>query len=663
MKHLIVTLTLAKHYFSLTLLFIVITSLFSNSSYATDDELNELLEMDLEELVTITIASKREEPHHNAPGIISVITAKDIAKFGARNLRDILNRQTSFMMVGGHVLPESRAALRGVLKAPQDNQILYLLNGRPISDTQSSNVHVDLFLTFPLDIIEQIEIIRGPGSVLYGSNAFSGIINIKTKSVATINDGLSLSYGSFATKSASLHGSASLSEGWITGAVHATNFEGDEFTNINDLSGQTDTYPMGGKGASAVFVMELDNFKVNGYISDAERDNLLADFRFPAEEVRTKRVSLDFGHQWDFTANWSLQSYYGYFNNFTDLFIAPNGLTNEVDGTLHSLEFNLHGQLNQQTNLLLGINPLYSKGEFAEGELKGDWSTWQFGLYSQIDYQLFDWLKLVGGFQINRPKELSTDTSPRAGLIFNFSNGWGGKILYGQAFRNGEAINRYFDGSLATANNSLKPEMIDTFDAQVAYNADHYNIALTYYHSRVTDIHKPVFIPNINKFQTINSGTVEIDGIEFEAAWQLTKTLSVVTSASYQTNKTNTGLRDSTFIPNLMAKLGISYENPKGYSIALFDSYFGKPTPLDKVADSAQNVNPEANSHHLVTANLVLNLGQVFDKPQLNNASFSLYLDNLLDEEVFFPNFSTQTVNTSPNNQGRAVYGTIKVTF
>ncbi|MDE1462968.1 TonB-dependent receptor plug domain-containing protein [Spartinivicinus poritis] len=662
MKPQIGTFIFIKHYLNHMLL-MVTTSLFSIGSYASEDELGELLEMDLEELVTITIASKREEPLSNAPGIISVITADDIRKFGARNLRDILNRQTSFMIVGGHVLPESRSVLRGALEAPQDNQILYLLNGRPIADTQSSNVHVDLFLTFPIKTIEQIEIIRGPGSVLYGSNAFSGIVNIKTKAGTSFDDTISFSYGSFATKSANLQGSTSFAEGWLTGAVHTTDFTGDEFSDIKDLTGQTDNYPMGGQGSSAVFVMDFNNFKVNGYISDAERDNLLADFRFPAEQVRSRRTSINLSHNWDLSENWSFRSHYGYFSDFADLFIATNGLTNEVDGTLHSLEFNLHGQLNQQTNLLLGINPLYSKGDFAEGSLSGDWSTWQIGIFSQIDYQWFDWLKLVGGLQLNRPKELSIDTSPRAGLIFNFKNGLHGKLLYGQAYRNGESINRYFDGSLATANSSLKPETIETYDAQIAYQAEHYHIALTYYHSRITNIHKPVFLPSLNKFQTINSGSVEFDGVELEATWQLTKTLRLITNASYQTNKNNAGINDSTFIPNLMAKLGIAYESPKGFSVALFDNYFDDPTPLDAVTNTAQNNNPKANSHHLVTANLVFNLGKLFDKPQLANTTFSLYIDNLLDEEIFFPNYSTQTVNTSPNYQGRAIYGTIQVTF
>ena len=149
--------------------------------FSSEQEFNDLLEMDIEELITISIASKREESIENAPGVISIITSDEIKLFGAQNLRDILNRQTNMLVVGSHLFPDNQVSLRAALSAIEDNQVLYLLNGRPFTNTLGGGVHMDIYFNFPIDIIDQIEIIRGPGSVLYGTNAFTGIINIKTK--------------------------------------------------------------------------------------------------------------------------------------------------------------------------------------------------------------------------------------------------------------------------------------------------------------------------------------------------------------------------------------------------------------------------------------------------------------------------------------------------
>ncbi|MCP5105582.1 MAG: TonB-dependent receptor plug domain-containing protein [bacterium] len=132
--------------------------------------------------VEITTASKKAEKSSDAPGVVSVITAKDIKSFGVLSLVDILQRVPGLQPVGSHLFVQNVASIRGDLLTHSDNHVLLLLNGRPLREGANGGVNSPVYTTFPVEMIERIEIVRGPGSVLYGTNAYAGVINIITKS-------------------------------------------------------------------------------------------------------------------------------------------------------------------------------------------------------------------------------------------------------------------------------------------------------------------------------------------------------------------------------------------------------------------------------------------------------------------------------------------------
>ena len=157
---------------------------FTSPAYAEEKlTLDELLQLDIVDLdkVKISVASKREETVAQAPSVISVVTARQIKQFGAKNLSDVLNRVTSVQATGSHFYPYL-INMRGQLVGHNNSDILFLINGRPRRTSWNGGTPFPILLAFPLDTIEKIEIIRGPGSVLYGTGAFTGVINIITKS-------------------------------------------------------------------------------------------------------------------------------------------------------------------------------------------------------------------------------------------------------------------------------------------------------------------------------------------------------------------------------------------------------------------------------------------------------------------------------------------------
>lgn len=150
---------------------------------------NEFLDMDLSELmqITITSVSKKPEPITDAASAIFVITAEDIERIGATSIPEVL-RLAPGLQVSQFGSNKWTIAARG-FSAHFSNKLLVLIDGRSIYTPAFSGVYWDVQNTL-LEDIKRIEVIRGPGATLWGSNAMNGVINIITKSAADTQGGL-----------------------------------------------------------------------------------------------------------------------------------------------------------------------------------------------------------------------------------------------------------------------------------------------------------------------------------------------------------------------------------------------------------------------------------------------------------------------------------------
>ncbi|MBI3230526.1 MAG: TonB-dependent receptor, partial [Burkholderiales bacterium] len=147
----------------------------------------------------VSIATGARQPLSRAPAVTTVITADDIAKMGATDLNTALE-----MVPGMHV---ERAAfyyspiyvMRGIYSV-NNIQVLVLLNGVPMVAANPGVRGIDLG-DMPLEHVARIEVIRGPASALYGADAYSGVINVITKSPADLHGSqVGARYGSFASR-------------------------------------------------------------------------------------------------------------------------------------------------------------------------------------------------------------------------------------------------------------------------------------------------------------------------------------------------------------------------------------------------------------------------------------------------------------------------------
>ncbi len=133
-----------------------------------------------DEIPIVYGASKYEQKATDAPSSVTVITAEDIKKYGYRTLADILKSIKGFFVTYDRLY--TQVGVRG-FNRPGDfnNRILLLVDGNRINDNIYGSSAGGTDFLIDVDLIDKVEIIPGPSSSLYGTNAFFGVINVITK--------------------------------------------------------------------------------------------------------------------------------------------------------------------------------------------------------------------------------------------------------------------------------------------------------------------------------------------------------------------------------------------------------------------------------------------------------------------------------------------------
>lgn len=138
-------------------------------------------DLDLVKLLNVEVstASKTSESVEDAPAVITVVTREDIRRWGYQTVAEVLSHTVGFYLIDDDILPN--ASVRGVSGGlgAESGGIKVMIDGRSVAYRSTSGNWLGVEL-IPLESVEQIEIIRGPASALYGADAFLGVVNIIT---------------------------------------------------------------------------------------------------------------------------------------------------------------------------------------------------------------------------------------------------------------------------------------------------------------------------------------------------------------------------------------------------------------------------------------------------------------------------------------------------
>ena len=614
--------------------------------------------LDLDALmnVNVTTASKSSETLSDAAGVISVITQDELRRSGGTTLREVLERVPGLTGASSYFTDRSLVAARGDLTKANGGHMLILINGRPSREILEGGLVSDLLESFPVNILERIEVIKGPGSVLYGSNAFSAVVNLivqKADSSGVVLSGSAGRAGAFGTSALATVKCGDLNvvgtvqfharPDWATPYRYPSSL-GDPFANnAKPVSSAT----IRDRAPSAYVGADYKGFSFISSFTQWESANFV---RGEVGGDQWRREFADVGYTGKAARNWDMSVNATYTRNTFDatgnakIERASRELvlewTNFVTLTPRDrLTFGALYNHIQGHEIYLGVTPSIT---ISDGSRPGG------AVYAQLDHRLADTLKVIGGFQANKIGALDLDVVPRAGAIWSPYQHVSVKALYGQAFRAPSINETRLNHPGLAGNPNLVPEKVGTFDIGLMYHDDRVQAGVNYFRSRLTN---SISVDTSEaRWKYVNRGEATFQGLELEGKYYLKKDFFLQGSALYQTNKDGDGNRNVTPIPNVGVKAGISYEAAKGLTASVFDSYDGA---LDGYATT---LNPGPAAHHLVNVHLRIDVTDFWRTHTAGGFALFINADNVTNQQVWMPDWGGNTGDTIPVNRGRTIY-------
>jgi outer membrane receptor for ferrienterochelin and colicins len=485
-------------------------------------------DMSLEQLLDARVervygASKYEQKVTQAPSSVSIITADEIKKFGYRTLGDALKG------VRGLYVSDDRnysyLGTRGFLRPGDYNtRILVLINGHRMNDNIYDSAYIGRD-TIDVDLIERVEVIRGPSSSIYGSSAFFGVINIVTKGGKDVGGAEgSVEAGSFDSYKGRFTFGRMLKHDieWLASGTFYTS-EGHERLYYPEfdqrispsLRATNNGVARNRDGEEALNLFSslgYQDFTLSGMFNYREKQVPTASFGtiFNDNEERTidYRSYLDLKYDHGFNDRVRLMGrlfyddyrYYGsYPFNYAlagdpfDRVVYKDDTVGQWLGT----EWQLTARFLDRYTLVAGgeYRENFNQHQFSYDEtprfyyLRDERSTRILSAFAQAEISIITNLTLTAGARYDHYfGSFGGTLNPRAGLIYNPWKDGTFKALYGQAFRAPNAYEQvYFKAQRALP--PLDPETIQTYElVYEQYFSRQYRAGISGYYYEVQDL-------------------------------------------------------------------------------------------------------------------------------------------------------------------------------
>ena len=538
---------------------LVVILLFGVSA-AAQDGTKDLGDASLEELQTVQVysASKHLQNASDAPASVTVVTSSEIQKFGYRNLADILRSVSGFYVT--YDRDYTFVGVRGFGRLGDWNsRILVLIDGHRINNTVLGQAMLGNEFLVDVDMIERVEIVRGPSSSLYGANAFFAVINVITRSAKQVKDWeLSFQGGSFgtyegrATYSHEFHGLGVLLSGTFYNSQGQTLFfpEFNTPANNNGITSDTDYESY----THILATLTFHGFTLHGLFST--RDKVVptayfgAVFNDPADYNIDSHQYLDLGYEHSI-GKWQLNAHTSYDQArlqgpvpeapatvggpiVLDTFsFRGNWWTGEVRVSRDLFERNhLTFGTEIRDNLRQDQGDLLTPPNVFSSEPSSSLIT---ALYAQDEFSLNTRLTLNAGVRYDHYSTFGGTTNPRAALIYRPAGKTTLKLLYGQAFSAPDVYETtpnfgvFYDDNL-----KLRPERIQSLEARVEQGLGQYfQLSGGAYRNRIKELISLVSNPGDNDFQYQNAGDAQATGMDFDFSGRAPNGLQAKASLNY----------------------------------------------------------------------------------------------------------------------------------
>lgn len=652
-----------------------------------DTSMEAIYAMSFEELLDtkVTIATKSDQRISESPAIVSVITAEDIKNMGARQLEDVLRTIPGFELrkkYNGFYGLE----VRGVRETRATCRILLMIDGVPSNEIfYGHSIRYGYFIN--IDDIERIEIIRGPGSALYGRNAFSGVINIITKKVENNNEiNVKGTIGTSGTKN--LSGFYGFKMDKFTGSLSFSRIE-----TLDESGDYTTEF-----GTTIPWDIHHNNYNVNAKIGYGNLlftwmyFNTLVDLPSINTSARNKLYNYSLSYISELSSKFSLrtktyahyeseiqalQQYEPALDVVIPIHVGGNGiitygdiyplglyLTPQFNEYAYGCETEVNWEISSKNNLMFGIQadlhgvgdvilegnidenfmPIPGAGEDDQVLYEPGWFENSGHDYYNLAFYIQDiWYpsKRIGitvGSRFDYDNEFGSVFNPRAGLVLEPFKNSNIKVLYGRAYRAPSPSEQFTILGYAFGNKELNPEIINTLELAFNYRFRRMTQSISVFQNKVTNMIYAAARSSIdpsNVYKNIGKNTSS--GIEYENKLVLSNNFYTYLNYTYVTSENTDTILGQTIKYNQKdiaphkINFGVNYHFLDHFNLNLnmfYRSEMDKLEAFDLLSGETSEVKNEIGNYTIFNStfqieNLIKNI----------NISFSVY--NIFDQKYY----------------------------
>jgi outer membrane receptor protein involved in Fe transport len=565
-------------------------------------------EKELEALLNTPIqgASKREQRLIDSPQAIEVLTGDEIRAMGVFRLVDALKLMTSVdvLELNTHV---TNITLRGAMQQGQPRTVQILIDGVPLYNAEIAAVDIDN-LPLPVDLIDKVEVVRGPSSSLYGANAVVGVIAITTKRG---KDGLHGQLRAFRGDTSTSRGSAAFDfgegaiqltggyEGASTGVshYHTVNLtDGSPVVLDEDSAHQRHSFVRGewtyGKGS--LWLSSGEDYKYSDAVSGPKQ--------FPYQKFTTHTLSAGWANTWMESLRTELrwshlnhQDAFGGSPYYSAIFADP-AVASEytwMNYTSDLLELQVNWDATKSLHIVGGADHrIYSSGKSSILGFPAEFNEAASGGFLNIDWNALDTLTFSAGARAENESIGGSRTSPRFAVVWNPSKSSSLRAGFYSSTRSPQLLesrvnfqNFFIPPPPASIgiikvlpNPALEPEKVTSTEIGYRHIFGAFTLDVTAFEMKFTKLISqvqtslqvipvpPIRIISTNQYQ--NTGDAKDRGVEVAGVWRASSAISVganVTWLDYKLEATDT---TPTYTPSFKANAWI-----KG-TIGAFSGHF-----------------------------------------------------------------------------------------
>ncbi|WP_435945646.1 ligand-gated channel protein [Dryocola sp. BD586] len=524
----------------------------------------------------VVTATGFEQKIQNAPASISVISKEQIEDKAYRDITDALKDVPGVVVTGGG--SSSDISIRGM----SSQYTLFLIDGKRISTRgtrpNSDNAGIEQGWMPPLESIERIEVIRGPMSSLYGSDAMGGVINVITKKTSNTRGW-----------AGSLHGDATFQENHDSGDIFQTDFY---------ASGPLIDGLLGAK-VTGLLSRRAEDKIVNGYNEQKMRNGSVAfnltpddknDFDLelsrelqdrnstPGESMAAEKCGKTCTPNTKSESRYEHTTYalthHGYYDDINTTTYVQQEKSNNPGRDMASY----NTILNNQNQLFLGDHTLTLGGQYRYEKLRDDGNQleaaqglnkltrWSWALFSEDEWAMTDSFTLTGGLRMDKDENYGTHWTPRGYGVWHLAEQWTLKGGVSAGYRSpdlrqssaswGQVTGGGRLDGIIVGNPDLKPEKSLSEEIALLWdNSDNLNAGITLFNTdfkdKITEVRRcessadPACRIGNHSYDFV-SDRVNVDkanmrGVESTFGWKITPTLNLTSNYTYTESEQKSG--------------------------------------------------------------------------------------------------------------------------